>query len=162
MASTIHIREADPTDRDLLMGFHGKLYQEHRDEVVPPRDLPLIDYRDYERVLRNDVLALLSDRNSIVLMAEADGAAIGYITGRVSVEPQRVLPRRGVVEDWYVVHDSRGQGVGALLLGELEKRFAGAGCQVVESATWWGNEQAQEVHRALGFREIRVIFRKRI
>lgn len=160
MSSSIRIREAELADRDLLMGFHRSLYQQHRDRVVPAHDLPLIDYQDYERVLCDDVGALLSDRNSFVLIAEADDVAIGYITGRVTMESQRVLPRRGVVEDWYVVDESRGQGVGALLLGELEKRFIGAGCQLIESATWSGNEHARKVHQTLGFREIRVIYRK--
>jgi ribosomal protein S18 acetylase RimI-like enzyme len=88
--------------------------------------------------------------------------ALGYITGRVTVEPRRVLPRRGVVEDWYVAPDSRGAGVGSSLLHELEARFAAAGCEVIESATWSSNEGARRAHDALGFREIRVMYRKRI
>ena len=45
MDPTIRVREADSTDRDLLMGFHQSLYQQHRDHVVPEHDLPLIEYR---------------------------------------------------------------------------------------------------------------------
>ena len=88
--------------------------------------------------------------------------AVGYITGRVTVEARRLLPRRGVVEDWYVVPASRGSGAGALLLLEIEGRFAAAGCEVIESATWSGNEGARRAHGALGFREIQVMYRKRI
>lgn len=162
MASPIRIRDADRADRDLLIGFHRRLYQQHRDRVFPAHDLPLIDYHEYERVLQDDVRALLSDPSSFVLIAEAEELAIGYITGRVTVESQRVLPRRGVVEDWYVVPESRGTGVGSLLLRRLEKRFVDCGCQVIESATWSGNAEARKVHEALGFREIRVIYRKRL
>lgn len=78
------------------------------------------------------------------------------------MEPRRVLPRRGVVEDWYVLPESRDSGVGAVLLRELEERFAAAGCELIESATWSGNEGARRAHDALGFREIRVMYRKRI
>lgn len=162
MVSTIEVRRAAVSDRDVLVAFHRSLYQDHRDEVVAKEDLPLIEYRDYERILREDMDALLRDRNSHVLIAESQGAAVGYITGRVAVEPRRVLPRRGVVEDWYVAPESRGSGAGALLLREIEKRFATAGCQVVESATWSGNEGARRAHDALGFREIRVMYRKRL
>jgi predicted GNAT family acetyltransferase len=73
-----------------------------------------------------------------------------------------VLPRKGVVEDWYVAPESRGSGAGALLLRKLEERFVAAGCQMIESATWSGNKGARRAHDALGFQEIRVIYRKRI
>jgi ribosomal protein S18 acetylase RimI-like enzyme len=162
MAPTIQVREAREPDRDVLIDFHRSLYLDHRDEVVAEEDLPLIEYREYERVLRDDLDALLKDRSSHVLIAESDGAAVGYITGRVIVEPRRILPRRGVIEDWYVMPKSRGAGVGALLLQELEGRFASAGCQVIESATWSGNAGARRAHDALGFREIRVMYRKRL
>jgi ribosomal protein S18 acetylase RimI-like enzyme len=162
MVSTIEVREADDSDRDVLMGFHRSLYQGHRDEVVPKNDLTLIEYRDYERILRDDLDALLRDRSSHVLVAESQGVAVGYITGRVTTEPRRVLPRRGVVEDWYVVPESRDSGVGAVLLRELEERFAAAGCELIESATWSGNEGTRRAHDALGFREIRVMYRKRL
>jgi len=70
------------------------------------------------------------------------------------------LPRRGVVEDWYVEESFRGSGVGKQLLAELERRFGAAGCEVVESATWSANTNARRAHEALGFHEIRVIYRK--
>jgi ribosomal protein S18 acetylase RimI-like enzyme len=162
MVSTIQVREADDSDRDVLMRFHRALYQDHRDEVVSEEDLPLIEYRDYERILRDDLHALMRDSNSHVLLAESEGVAVGYITGRVTVEARRVLSRRGVVEDWYVAPELRGSGVGALLLREIEERFAAAGCEVIESATWSGNEGARRAHDALGFREIRVMYRKRL
>lgn len=162
MAASIELRSADESDFELLMGFHRALYRGHRDDVVPGDDLALIEYRDYENILRGDLRAILRDRSSHALVAEANGTAVGYITGRLTVEPRRVLPRRGVIEDWYVVPGLRGAGVGAQLLRELERRFAEAGCEVIESATWSNNEVARRAHDALGFREIRVIYRKRL
>ena len=162
MGSKIEVREAGEPDRDTLMGLHRSLYEGHRDRVVSEADRALIEYRDYERVLREDLESLLRDRSSHLLLAESEGAALGYITGRVVVEPRRVLSRRGVVEDWFVAPEARGAGVGGLLLRELERRFASVGCEVIESATWSGNTGARSVHDALGFREIRVMYRKRI
>jgi len=162
MVRAFEVRVADDSDRQALMGFHRSLYQGHRDEVVAEEDRPLIEYRDYERILSDDLQAILGDPSAHVLVAESEGVALGYITGRVTVEPRRVLPRRGVVEDWYVAPDSRGAGVGSSLLHELEARFAAAGCEVIESATWSSNEGARRAHDALGFREIRVMYRKRI
>lgn len=162
MVPTIEVREADASDRNVLMSFHRSLYQDHRDEVVEEEDRQLIEYRDYDRILSDDLQSLLRDRNSHVLVAESQGVALGYITGRVTVDPRRALPRKGVVEDWYVMPKARGTGVGALLLRELQARFAAAGCEVIESATWSGNEGARRAHDALGFREIRVMYRKRL
>ena len=162
MVPTIQVREAAEADHDILMGFHRALYQDHRDEVVSKQDLPLIEYRDYDRILRDDLETLLRDRTSHVLVAESQGVVVGYITGRTTVEARRVLSRRGVVEDWYVAPESRGAGTGSLLLREIEARFAAAGCEVIESATWSSNEGARRAHDALGFREIRVMYRKRI
>lgn len=162
MEPAIQVRDAQASDREVLMGFHRSLYESHRAQVVSEEDLPLINYRDYEQILEEDLAALLEDRNSQVLIAESDGVPVGYVTGRIKVEPRRVLPRRGVIEDWYVVPVARGAGVGALLLQELERRFAGAGCEVIESATWSGNEGARRAHDALGFREIRIVYRKRV
>lgn len=162
MAPMIQVRDADTSDRDALIGFHRSLYLEHRDQVVDEQDLPLIAYQDYDRILRDDVNALLRDHNSHVLIAESERKAVGYITGRSRTEPGRVLPRRGIVEDWYVIASARGAGAGALLLRELETRFAAAGCELIESATWSGNQGARRTHAALGFREIRVMYRKRL
>jgi|GEM_PF-1156486 len=162
MVPTIRVREARESDHEVLMGFHRSLYQSHRNQVVTQEDLPLIEYRDYDRILSEDLKALLHEQNSHVLIAESGGTPVGYITGRVTVEPGRVLPRRGVVEDWLVVPESRGTGLGTLLLRELERRFVDAGCELIESATWAGNEGARRAHDALGFREIRVMYRKRL
>ena len=160
MPAAIHVRDARDRDRDVLLRFHVSLYRGHRDQVVAQEDLPLIEYHDYERILADDLRALMSDRNAHVLIAESDGEPIGYITGRVTIESGRLLPHRGIVEDWYVDETARGNGVGKQLLSELGRRFKDAGCQVIESATWSGNEGARRVHDALGFREIRVIYRK--
>lgn len=156
------VRDATEGDRDVLFRFHQSLYEAHRDRVVAPEDLPLITYRHYDRILKDDLRTLLSDRNALVLIAESEGRPVGYITGRTTVEARRTLPKRGIVEDWYVDEDARGNGVGKQLLAEIESRFVDAGCQVIESATWTGNTGARRAHDALGFREIRVIYRKRV
>ena len=162
MAPTPQVRPAGDADRQTLLRFHKALYEAHRERVVAPEDLPLVDYRGYEKILADDLDALLRDRNACVLIAEVDGQAVGYITGRISTEPRRVLPKRGIVEDWYVAEASRGAGIGAHLLDELQKRFIEAGCQLIESATWSGNKRARQAHTSLGFREIRVIYRKKL
>jgi len=162
MGGTILVREATSSDRGILWSFHRSLYVDHRNEVVPSAQLPLVSYQDYERVLRDDLDAILRDQDSVVLVAEREGSAVGYVTGRITVEPRRALPKRGVVEDWFVEPRGRGAGIGRRLLEELERRFAEAGCQVIESATWSNNQAARRAHDALEFEEIRVLYRKKL
>jgi ribosomal protein S18 acetylase RimI-like enzyme len=162
MQAPIVVREAVEDDRETLLRFHRGLYETHRDEVVDARVRELIDYQDYACVLEDDMGALIADPNGYILIAESEGKPVGYITGRTMHEPRRVLPRRGVVEDWYVHPKHRRRGIGAALLKQMEEHFRSAGCQVIESATWSSNEAARRVHNAKGFQEVRVIYRRRL
>ena len=160
MQSAVTIRDGDPNDRATLLEFHRALYVDHQAAVLPAQEAALVAYRDFERVLRDDVDGLLRGGAHIVLIAERGAEPVGYITGHVEREPLRVCTPKGVVEDWFVVERARGGGVGTRLLGALEARFRDAGCAMMESATWASNRGAREAHRARGFTEIQVVFRK--
>ena len=97
-----------------------------------------------------------------MLLASRGGRDIGYITGHVEHDPRRVLQRKGVVEDWFVLPEDRKGGVGKLLMGALEQRFRDRGCTVMESMTWPFNDLARKSHEALDFREIEIRYRKRL
>jgi GNAT superfamily N-acetyltransferase len=158
----VTVRSATPADRDLLLAFHRALYIDHRDAVVPQQLQPLYAYRDFERVLREDVRSLCRDPNSLVRIAEKEGQPVGYATGHIEVDSRRVLPRKGIVEDWYVTPEARGHGVGRVLLDALMEEFRQGECDIVESATWSSNEDARRAHDRLGFSEVQVTYRKRL
>ena len=162
MNPPVLIRAATRADHATVLHFHRELYIRHRDELARPDVVPLLAYRDLEGTLRDDVTGLLSSRDARVLLAERGGHAVGYVTGHVEVDDRRVLPRKGVVEDWYVMHEERGQGTGRLLMDTLVDRFRTEGCQLVESGTWAFNEGARRAHAKAGFLEIEVKFRKRL
>lgn len=160
--SDVIVRFATRADRAALLAFHRALYIDHRDEITPPELLDFYAYRDFDRVLRDDVDGLLASATTLVLVAEAGGEPVGYATGHIEDEPRRVLPRKGVVEDWYVVPGARGRGVGKLLMERLLSIFRDAGCHVAESTTWAHNTGARRAHDGLGFTEIEVKYRKRL
>ncbi|MFT3923154.1 MAG: GNAT family N-acetyltransferase [Myxococcales bacterium] len=162
MKAAVSIRQATRADRATVMRFHRELYVRYRDEITRPEVLPLFAYKDLDGTLSDDVDGLLRTQDATVLLAERDTTPVGYVTGHVESDPRRVLPRKGVIEDWYVLPAERGQGTGKLLLESLIERFRGAGCHVVESGTWAFNEGARKAHLALGFNEIEVKFRKRL
>ncbi len=159
---TLRIRRATRADAALLVTFHRALYVEHRDRIMPPRLAPFFAYRDLDAALREDVAALLGQPDSIVLVAEQNGHAIGYVTGHIEHDERRVLPRKGVIEDWLVLERARGTGIGRQLFERLCDVFRGAGCDVVESTTWPFNEGAVRAHEALGFELVEVKYRKRV
>jgi RimJ/RimL family protein N-acetyltransferase len=129
---------------------------------MPPGLLPLFAYRDFGRVLDEDVIAMLASPNVVVLLAELESEPCGYITGHIENDPRRLHSRKGIVGDWYVETARRGSGIGRALLRALEKIFAEAGCEVVESATWPFNEATRRLHERLGFAEVQVVYRRRL
>jgi GNAT superfamily N-acetyltransferase len=162
VTQAVSIRIATRADQAIVLRFHRDLYIRHRDDLARPDVVPLLAYRDIEGTLRDDVEGLLSGKGARVLIAEREGKAVGYITGHIENDPRRVLSRRGVVEDWFVMKSERGLGSGRLLMDALVESFRVDGCDVVESGTWAFNEHARRAHAKAGFIEIEVKFRKRI
>jgi L-amino acid N-acyltransferase YncA len=162
VTSPATIRRATRADHAVVLRFHRELYIRHRDEIAKPDVTALLAYKDTEGTLRDDVEGLLSGRDTRVLIAERDGHAVGYVTGHTEVDPRRVLPRKGVVEDWFVMRSERGKGTGMALMNTLIDGFRTDGCQVVESGTWAFNEGARIAHAKAGFIEIEIKFRQRL
>lgn len=162
MGSEPVIRLATRADRSLLLHFHRELYVRYRDQILEERLAPLYAYRDLDSALREDVDAILQGAQACALLAYVEDEPVGYITGHMENDQRRLLPRKGVVEDWYVDDARRGQGLGHALLQALEQRFREAGCQVVESGTWAFNRGARAAHLRAGFHEIEVRFRKQL
>lgn len=159
MVDELVVRRARREDRSCLVVFHRELYVHHRGAIMDEALVPLFAYRDFERVLRDDVDALLANPGTLMLIAERSGVPVGYISGHVESDPRRLLSRKGIVEDWFVDEGARGRGTGRRLFDELVALFRGAGCELVESGTWPFNEGARRAHEALGFTETEVRYR---
>ena len=156
----VQIRRATRADREVVYAFHRALYVEHRQQVLEPSLQLLYAYRDFDALLGSDVDSLLQGARSSVWLAEESDQVLGYVTGRIEFERERVLPCRGVVEDWYVLQSARGRGVGRLLLEHLLQFFADSGCDLAESSTLPANAPARRLHEALGFRETEIKYRR--
>lgn len=156
------VRRATRKDKATILSFHHALYVEFRDQIAAPEVVPLFAYKDMQTTLRDDVEGLLSARSAAVFLAEQGGEAVGYISGHIEFDPRRVLCRRGVVEDWFVIAAARGRGVGPLLLETLLAWFRADGCELVESGTWAFNENARKAHAKAGFAEIEIKLRRRL
>jgi GNAT superfamily N-acetyltransferase len=158
----VSLRRATRKDHATVLAFHRALYVEFRDQIAAPDIIPLFAYKDMEATLKDDVEGLLGARSAAVFLAERGGQALGYISGHIEVDHRRVLCRRGVVEDWYVAAEARGQGVGSRLLATLLDWFRADGCEVAESGTWAFNANARKAHAKAGFTEIEIKLRRRL
>jgi GNAT superfamily N-acetyltransferase len=156
------VRRATRKDQTTVLEFHHALYVEFRDQIAAPDVIPLFAYKNMEATLKDDVEGLLGARSAAVFLAERGGQAVGYISGHIEVDHRRVLCRRGVVEDWYVVEQGRSLGVGSRLLETLLDWFRADGCEVAESGTWAFNHNARKAHAKAGFTEIEIKLRRRL
>lgn len=158
----IRIRRAAVADAAVVLAFHRALYIDHRRQMVPAAIEELGAYADLDEVLRDDVRGLLGDTQARVLLACDDNKAVGYITAQTQLEARRLLPRRGIIEDWWVEETVRCRGVGTQLLLAMLTELRALGCQVVDSTTWPGNEASRTLHRRLGFHEVELKYRMRL
>ena len=159
---TLQFRRALPHDHDVVLALHRALYVTHRDAVMDPARADFYAYTDLDSALSEDVTSLLTSDEAVVLLAERGGRVVGYISGRVVEDARRVLPRRGIVEDWLVLDGERGRGVGRALMDMVTRVFREAGCSAIESATWPFNDGARRAHEGLGFTEYEIRYRKKL
>lgn len=146
-----------------MLVFHRALYVDHRNTLLDGNLQELYAYKDIASALEEDVDSILANPSSCVLFAEDEGGEVlGYITGHIERDTRRVLEKRGVVEDWYVEPDARGEGVGRALLDALLAVFRESGCVVAESSTFPLNAGARRQHEKAGFHEIEIRYRMKI
>ena len=162
-----------------MQGFHKALYVEHLNRVMKPSHAQFYRYHDLESVLHDDVRALMRNPEALILIAEVFEAtdtkvafksakptlkvrAVGYISAQIETDERRIPAKRGVIEDWFVSPEMRGQKVGQQLITTLEAILREAGCGLIESATWSFNDGARKAHEALGFLEYQIRYRKEL
>jgi ribosomal protein S18 acetylase RimI-like enzyme len=90
---------------------------------------------------------------AIVLVAEMGTAIVGYAYGTLEGRDwMMLLDAHGVVQDVFVAAEARRGGVGRRLVDALVQGLEALGAPRVVLSTMVGNEAAQRVFRACGFR----------
>jgi aminoglycoside 6'-N-acetyltransferase I len=140
---TVTIREARPADREPLAAMRHALWP----------DGPAEEHA-------NELDAILAGEWSgtypyVVLVAEADGALIGFADVTLRSRAEGCDPTRpaGYLEGWYVAEAHRRNGVGAALMRAAEDWARAQGCREMASDTWLDNELSQRAHESLGYEE---------
>lgn len=156
------LRDATLDDEGALLSLHRALHVEHRDAIAPEAERSLHEGEAFERALSEDLHAMLREPSHHVLVGEARGDLLGYVTGQSIGTEARGAEARGVVGDWYVVPRHRSRGLGRALMEAMATRLARDGCRLLESSTLPANDRARRLHRLLGFEEAQIRYRKRL
>ena len=149
MPEPIAIRPATASDEAALGRFGAALMRQHH--ASDPKRFIQVERAEagYGRFLASQI----PNPNSLVLVAEHSGAAIGYVYADVeSTNWMELRGPCGVVQDVYVDEAARHLGAGrALMRGAIDWIFSKGRSQVV-LLTKTRNEHAQHLFTALGFR----------
>jgi ribosomal protein S18 acetylase RimI-like enzyme len=117
-----------------------ELWRAFAREVPPPAHVHVDEAAELA-----EIGEIVADGNGVV--AERDGAVVGFALGRVA--------RTGVgrLTDVYVVPDARREGVAAALVAAVAGALAGAGARHLDLEVMSGNAVARSIYQRWGFRE---------
>jgi ribosomal protein S18 acetylase RimI-like enzyme len=157
MTSQVEFRRGSPADLPLLEPLWVSVHHHHA-EVMP--DLaPYVDDRQTWAVRSRLYAELLAKPGTVLLLASADGAVIGYGLAHVSpasgtwvADTWQTGDRVGEIESLAVQPGYRGQGIGSRLLTALTAELATAGVRDLVLGVLPGNDAAIRLYQRHGFR----------
>lgn len=149
-APSVSIRNARPADAAALGRLGALLVAVHHDfdadRFIAPG--PGTE-RGYGRYLASQI----DSKEAIVLVAEADGAVVGYAyAGLEGNDWMALRGPAGVLYDLVVDPGRRREGIGRRLLDAVLEALAARGAPRVVLSTASKNEAAQRLFEAAGFR----------
>jgi ribosomal protein S18 acetylase RimI-like enzyme len=149
----VAIRPAAKGDLPALGRLAGELVKMHHE--TDPRRFLLVDNVEegYARWFSRE----LGRKGAIVLVAEQDGAVIGY--GYATMEGRdwsALLDDHGAVHDVFVDAKARRSGTGAAIVRALSAELEKMGAERIVLSTMVSNEAAQRVFEACGFRKTMI------
>jgi ribosomal protein S18 acetylase RimI-like enzyme len=145
----VTVRRATPSDQEVLGRLGGALMRQHHAD--DPQRFIQVDHPEagYGRFL----VSRLAVSSSVVLVAEDDGAVVGYVYA--DIEGTNWMELRGpcgVVHDIYVDGNARRRGAGRALLGAAIEWIRSQGRSQIVLLTKTRNADAQHLFTMLGFR----------
>jgi ribosomal-protein-alanine N-acetyltransferase len=107
-----------------------------------------------EAFTKQQIARLLTDYNSISLVAKEGDRIIGFIIGHVDFEANILV---GHILTLDVSTASRNRGIGAQLLQEIETLFKEKGVQICKLEAREDNSTALRLYEKLGYKKIRKL-----
>ncbi|HEX6038489.1 GNAT family N-acetyltransferase [Longimicrobium sp.] len=153
-ASAVLVRPAAPADLPALGRLGALLVRVHH-AFDPQRFIAATPETD--RLYAAFLGSQLREPNVVVLVAERDGAVVGYTYAGVEGHDYMALRGpAGALYDVVVDPDHRGQGVGRMLLDATIAALEARGAPRVVLSTAERNEPAQRLFARAGFRRTMI------
>jgi len=149
----ITIRPAKVSDQDALGRYGGALMRQHH----AADEKRFIQVADPEPGYGKFLVSRIPDPDSLVVVAEDEGAVVGYLFA--DIEGTSWMDLRGpcgFVHDVYVDESARRRGAGRELMRAALEWFRTKGRSQVVLWTKTRNEHAQRLFAALGFRSTMI------
>ncbi len=152
--SNVSIRRAKPADMATVGRLGALLVRLHHD-LDPARFIPATPRT--EKSYGSFLGTQLDEPDIIILVAEQDGAVVGYTySGVEGIDYMSLRGPAGVVHDIVVDPTHREHGVGQMLLDATLKELKAQGAKQVVLETADQNEPAQRLFARTGFRRTMI------
>lgn len=145
------VREAEVRDVAGIVELSGALFREDAGGRDPSTNLgwPEEEGQEY-------FSAMVSDENSVCIVAESGGEVVGYLAGRMEggslLRPVKIAE----LESMYVREGFRSGGAGASLAAEFLRWASGKGAERSSVTAYAANERAIIFYESLGFHPMRL------
>jgi ribosomal protein S18 acetylase RimI-like enzyme len=154
MTTTPSIRPAELQDERVLGRLGAMLVEEHH-EFDPQRFLA--PRPDMPRAYGHFLVSHIGSKDRFVLVAERDGAVIGYVFfGLEGVDYMALRGPAGAIYDLVVDPEHRRQGVGKILMEAALAELAKCGAPRAVLSTAEKNEGAHRLFEREGFRRTMI------
>ena len=161
----IKIRLLQKSDEKQLMRLAINFFKKNqRGKIVSKKLLPLIQYKDYDKHLKEDVKGYmrLNSKEAVIFVAENNKKLIGYIYGRIIKKPKMILSKTGIIEDWFVEKEYRGKKIGEMLWNRLIDWFKKKKCNCLQLDVYPTNKHAIKIYHQLGFIDKSIVIIKKL
>ena len=149
----IEVRPAKKDDLERVSKLAGELVRMHH-ATDPDRFLMM---PNVEKGYGWWLARQLENQDAVVLVATREGAIVGYSYGtKEERDWNNLVGEHGWIHDVYVDANERRSGAGRMLVMEMIGRLEALGARPILLATMVGNEAAQRLFAACGFRKTMV------
>lgn len=132
----VEVRNLRPGDQEALIAIDARIVGRRREEF-------------FKLKLRQ---AFSDSGIAVSLVAEIDGAVVGFVLARVYYGEFGVTERVAVLDVLGVHPDFRGRRVGAALVDQLRTNLLGLGIRSLQTEVNWDSGDLVAFFRAAGFR----------
>lgn len=157
------IRRVAPSDehglRELWREF-GQVFT--KEKLARPLGIEWMQqYKNEDEMIEKAATEFATDPKHICFVAEREGVLVGFVSGCLNVDDDRVYDSKGSIEDWFVSEAYRGEGIGRRLWDALMDEFVRQDCSWLELNAFASNP-AIEFYKSQGFTNSTVTMVKKL